>query len=541
METLTSADINLDLVQRQLDKILDSSEFAGTTRSKRLLSYLVEQSTTGQSQTLKGYTIGVDVFDRAEGFDPALDPIVRVQAGHLRKRMDRYYAEEGKDDEIRILIPKGSYAPIYEITQRPDKTDSTNSEITSEHNQPKPGKRDQKHSIAVMPFDNLSDNKDQDYFADGMTEEILNALARFKELKVISRHSTFRYKGNPGDPRDIGRELDVRYVLEGSVRLWQNQIKVSAQLIETESGSYLTNEAFVRDLSVENIFDIQEDIASRIAAEIAEPHGVIHKNGFVRRAQTNDLDAYDCRLLASEYWREPSRENHSRVRNLLERSVSLDPSYSGAWACLSLIYCDEVRGGYNTIAEPPPLDRALNAAKRAIEIEPSNAVGYHALFITHFHRAELSSFERAADKALILNSNYPDLLADLAACKGILGDWSTGYTLLLRAFDLSPHPPGWYQAIEALYHYLHKRYEEARSATEGIHLGSFYWGYLFRIMIHGQLGDAAQAKTSIDKLHTEIPQFKQTARALIQNWNIQPDDAEHMIEGWKKAGLEVDD
>ena len=209
METLTSANIDLGPVQRQLDKILDSNEFAGTTRSKRFLSYLVEQSITGQSQTLKGYTIGVDVFDRAEGFDPTLDPIVRVQAGHLRKRMDRYYAEEGKDDEIRILIPKGSYAPIYEITQRPNKTDSTVSELTSEHNQPMQVERDQKHSIAVMPFDNLSDNKDQDYFADGMTEEILNALARFKEFKVISRHSTFRYKGNLWDPRDCPSSYDL--------------------------------------------------------------------------------------------------------------------------------------------------------------------------------------------------------------------------------------------------------------------------------------------------------------------------------------------
>lgn len=539
MGTLASAQLERGVIQQQLEKILASSQFAETTRLDRFLKYLVNESLAGHGEALKGYAIGLDVFDKPEDFDPSIDTIVRVQAGKLRNRLDLYYASEGKDDPVRIIVPKGSYAPVFEVAFDPESVDKGPDDgdgITTE----KSRNALEKYSIAVLPFDNLSGDPGQEYLADGITEEILNALARFRELRVISRHSTFRYKDKPGDPREIGNELGVRYVLEGSFRRWQDQVRVTAQLIETTSGAHLTSEVYDKDISAQNLFDIQEDIAARIAAEIAEPHGVIHRIGSRRReAGTTILDAYECRLLASEYWREPNIDSHKRVRGLLERAVSVDPRYAGAWAMLAIVYGDEVRGGYNFQPDPPPLDRALEAARKAVEIDPVNATGYHALFITHFHRGELASYRKAADRALALNANYPDLVADYGICLGLSGNWDDGYKHVQRAIDLSPHPPGWYWAFMAIYFYVKRDYSKAREQTESVRMSAFFWGDLISAMIFGQLGDHKSAKAAAASALAAAPDFEDSAKAALTLWNFQPDDIQHMVEGWRKAGLEV--
>ncbi len=540
MGTLASAHLDEGIVEQQLERVLASSQFVDTTRLNRFLQYLVRQSLAGNSEALKGYAIGVDVFDKPEDFDPSIDTIVRVQAGKLRSRLDLYYASEGKEDPLRIMVPKGSYAPVFEVALDPETQAEELAEAGSQGSQSGNQNSFQKYSIAVLPFDNLSGDPDQEFLADGLTEEILNALAKFRELRVISRHSTFRYKDKPGDPREIGEELGVRYVLEGSVRRWRDQVRVTAQLIETRTGAHLTSETYDRDISAESLFDIQEDIASRIAAEIAEPHGVIHRTGGPRRMETANLDAYECRLLASEYWRAPTIETHAKVRGLLERAVAIDADYAGAWAMLAIVYGDEVRGGYNYNPDPPPLDRALEAAKKAVEIDPRNAAGYHALFLTHFHRGEIAAYESAAKKALSLNANYPDLLADYGFSKGCLGDWEQGRKYAQRAMDLSPHPPAWYRAIFAIYHYLKGEYDVALAQTEAAALGAWFWGNLIRAMVHGQLGNENEARELARTALEAFPEFESQARGALGVWNFQPDDVDHFIDGWRKAGLKIE-
>ena len=540
MSTLASAHLDQGVVEQQLERVLASSQFVDTTRLNRFLQYLVRQSLAGNSEALKGYAIGVDVFDKPEDFDPSIDTIVRVQAGKLRNRLDLYYASEGKEDPLRIIVPKGSYAPVFEVALDPETQSGDSGEADAQSSRSDKQDTFQKYSVAVLPFDNLSGDPDQEFLADGLTEEILNALARFRELRVISRHSTFRYKDKPGDPREIGEELGVRYVLEGSVRRWRDQVRVTAQLIETRNGAHLTSEIYDRDISAESLFDIQEDVASHIAAEIAEPHGVIHRTGSPRRMETADLDAYECRLLASEYWRAPTVETHAKVRGLLERAVAIDPHYAGAWAMLAIVYGDEVRGGYNYDPEPPPLDRALEAAQNAVEIDPMNAAGHHALFMTHFHRGEIAAYESASTKALSLNANYPDLLADYGFCKGCLGDWREGHKYFQRAMDLSPHPPGWYRVLFAVYHYLQGEYEEALAQTEATALGAWFWGNLVRAMIHAQLGNESEAGESARVALEAYPEFESQARGALGVWNFQQDDVDHFIDGWRKAGLKIE-
>lgn len=544
MSAIASAHLDRGIVESQLTRILASPQFAETTRLNRFLQYLVDRALAGDAASLKGYTIGLDVFDKPDDFDPSVDTIVRVQAGKLRTRLDLYYAGDGKDDPLRIIIPKGSYAPVFEVALEPGESNADGSKADAAGLSPSDDseQRRRRYSLAVMPFDNLSGDPNQEFLADGVTEEIINALSRFRELQVISRHSTFRYKNQHADPRDVGAELNVGFILEGSIRRWQDQVRVTAQLIDAQTGVHLTGESHDREVSAQSLFDIQEDIASRIAAEIAEPHGVIHRIGAPRRrAGTQALDAYECRLLASEYWRAPTRDAHARVVGLLERAVKIDPDYAGAWAMLAIVYGDEVRGGYALGRDTPPLDRALDAARRAIEIDPTNATGYHALFLTHFHRHEMTSYRDAAERALALNPNYPDLIADYGICLGFSQDWEKGRAHVERALGLSPHPPGWYRAFFALYHYMRGDYAEALVQTEAVMLGAFYWNDLIRAMIHAQLGHDAKARDHARLTLDVFPDFEDQARNALALWNFRSDDVSHIIDGWRKAGLAIPD
>ena len=530
MTAVASAPMEPGVVQQQLERILSSSQFVDTTRLARFLKYLVDQTLAGNDDALKGYSIGLDVFDKPDDFDPAIDTIVRVQASKLRSRLDLYYATDGAEDPLRILVPKGSYVPVFQVAFDPVANESTPPSDTAQH----------RYSIAVMPFDNLSGSPDQEFLADGFTEEILNALARFREFRVAARHSTFRYKNTKGDAREIGAELGVRYILEGSVRRWKDQIRVTSQLIDTATGAHMLSETYDDDMSVESLFDIQESIALQIAAEIAEPHGVIHKTGAAhRRAATDNLDAYEARLLASEYWRNPRPETHETTVKHLERAVGLDPNYSGAWAMLAILYGDEVRFGFARESNRPPLDRALEAAKRAVETDPKDASGYHALFMTHFHRNELSAFESAAKRALALNPSYPDMLADYGCCVAYSGQRDIGLAWLQKAMDLSPDAPGWYRATIAVIHYLNKDYDTARDVIEGFNLGSSFLGDFVRAMVYAQLGKTADAQRYLERGNERLPGNTALDEDYLKIWNLGPPEVEHLFDGWKKAGLNV--
>lgn len=527
-----TAPIDRGIVERQLERILASEQFVETTRLARFLEYVVLQALSGNADGLKGYAIGLDVFDKPPTFDPSIDTIVRVQAGKLRSRLDLFYAGEGKDDPLRIIIPKGSYVPVFELALASATTGTSTQEAVVPSDSPRA-------SIAVMPFDNLSGDPDQEFLADGFTEEVIEALSRFRELRVVSRHSTFRYKNRPVDPRELASDLDVKFLLEGSVRRWKEKLRITARLVEAVSGRQLASDAFDREMSTQGLFDIQQEIAAQIAAEIGEPFGVIHRIGARRRAETFALDAYECRLLASEYWREPTAKNHARVIALLERALAIDPDYAGAWAMLGIVYGDEVRAGFNLKKESPSLDRALCAAQKAVELDPANAAGHYALFLTRYHRGEFDQFEAAAQKALQLNPNYPDMLADMGTCIAFKGDWNKGLALLERAIDLSPNPPGWYRAALVLNQIRLDDYEAA--LVEVRLMGDTLWERkgLLELAILGRMGLSADARPLATRILKDLPYYARFVEQSFAAWHLPEALQLKLFQGWRSAGLDL--
>ena len=202
-----------EAIRGQLERILQSAEFRASDKQRKFLNFVVAEALNGRAAQLKGYTIAVSVYGRTETFDPQVDPIVRVEAGRLRRALEHYYLTAGQNDPVRIEIPKGGYVPTFRMVRKPPPGAETQSSESEDSELPSGP------SVAVLPLINMTADKEQDYFVDGLTEELTVELARYQEFRVIASQSTMRFKGQESDPKEIGGDLGVRFLLVGSVRM----------------------------------------------------------------------------------------------------------------------------------------------------------------------------------------------------------------------------------------------------------------------------------------------------------------------------------
>lgn len=382
--------------------------------------------------------------------------------------------------------------------------------------------------LAVLPFDNLSAEVDA-YFADGLTEDIITNLSRFRDLLVIARSSTFRFKGRRIDLRELSAELGAGYVVQGSVRRAGGRVRVTARLIDAGTGLHLWADHFDREMA--DLFAVQDDVTRTIAATL----GVRIQDAGLQRALRKslaELDAYDCILRARRYTASLTREAHAEARDLLEKAVALDPASADAHALLANVYLAEHRFGTNP--RPDPVARALTMAEAATRLDPQNAYARCWLAIVHFFRGENEKFEAEARRAIALNPNDPETLADIGHYLAFLGAFDRGVALSRRAQALNPLHPGWYHFSFARRHYDERAYEEVLADVERIAMPEFYWTHLLHAAALGQLGrpDAAAA---LRRLYVLKPDF--AAATELRKWNAAPADAEHILDGLRKAGL----
>ena len=231
-------------VRRQLDKILASEPFVRSARISRFLRFTVEQTLAGHGEELKEYLLGVEVFDRKESYDSRVDPIVRVEARRLRAKLRQYYETTGQADAVVIDFPTGSYVPSFRPRAEAP---------------PAPPAPQAPNTIAVLPFANLSPEPDYEYFSDGLTAELIHGLTKVECLRVVAWQSAAQLRGRDLDIHAIRERLKAGTVLTGSVRRAGEQLRVTAQLIDTATGVYLWSETY--DRALRDLFTIQEEIS----------------------------------------------------------------------------------------------------------------------------------------------------------------------------------------------------------------------------------------------------------------------------------------
>ncbi len=387
----------------------------------------------------------------------------------------------------------------------------------------------EKAVLAVLPFSNLSADIDE-YFADGLTEDIITNLSRFRELAVIGRASTFRFKGQAIELPEVREKLSADYVVEGSVRRAAGRVRITAQLVDAATGFHLWADKYDREM--EDIFAVQDEVTRTIAATLGVKLQDVATQRALRKSRA-ELDAYDCLLRARRYTSMLSAEVHAEARDLLEQATAQDPSHAEAHALLANVYLAEHR--FDTNPRPDSISRALHMAQVATRLDPQSAYARCWLGIVHFFRGENDTFKAEVRRALDLNPNDPETLADIGHYLAFMGEFERGLELSQQAQKLNPLHPGWYFFSAARYDYDRRAYEEVLADVQRISMPHFYWTHLLSTAALGQL-ERPEAAASLAAIYELKPNF--SAEVELAKWNAAPEDFDHLMEGLRKAGLD---
>jgi len=520
-----------EAIRVQLERILQNADFRASDKQRNFFNFVVDETLDGRASQLKGYTIAVAVYGRAETFDPQVDPIVRVEAGRLRRALEHYYLTAGKNDPVHIKIPKGGYVPTFHTVQIPPsgaQTQPPERENSAPAAEP---------SIAVMPLLNLTGDEDQDYFADGLTEELTAEFARYQEFRVIAAQSTLRFKGRKVDPKEIGRNLGVRFLLTGSIQKDSKTVKVAIRLIDTFSTAQIWGESYKRDLTAANLIALQEEIAHGTVGVIADQYGLISRklSRESRKKSPADLRAYDAILRFYQYETELTPEAFGKALAALEQAIEIDPEYGLAWAMLGHIHADNFALGFCEIEAP--LEKALTFARKGVALAPDNQFAQDALTLVYFHLGAKEMFLQHLEQSLALNPNAPYIIGVAGWHLALYGEWDRGLTLLTKGMKLNPYHPSWFHLAPFMDAYRRGEYENALAEALKFNYPELFWDPVMRAAAFGRLGRQSQAKTAVGQLLKLEPDFATRGRLLIGRYVKVDDLVDGVIDGLRKAGL----
>jgi TolB-like protein len=392
--------------------------------------------------------------------------------------------------------------------------------------------------VAVLPFEYRGANAEIAALCEGLSEDIVTGLSRFSYLRVIARSSTLRFAHAAGDVRTIGKELGARYVMEGSLRQAGSMLRITVELVDTDSGSHLWAETYDRAFHSEEVFALQDELVPRIVATVADTRGVLPRTmGEVLRGRNpEELTPYEALLRSMAYHHRVSAEEHAVARAVLERALKQAPNNADCWAMLSHLYREEYAHGFNV--RPDPVGRAFAAARRAVEIAPSNHLAYFALAAAQFFQREFQSFRNNAERAISLNPMDGFTTAYLGFQIAYSGDWERGCALAERAIQLNPHHPGWYRFTFFFDAYRKGDYRGALDIALKVNMPGFWRTHLALAAAYGQLGEREAARNAAQDLLAVRPDFAVAAREELRKW-WDPELVEHLIDGLRKAGLEI--
>ncbi|QIG46803.1 tetratricopeptide repeat protein [Nordella sp. HKS 07] len=385
-----------------------------------------------------------------------------------------------------------------------------------------------KPSIAVLPFTNMSGDPEQQYFADGITEDIITELSRARGLFVTARNSSFSYRDKAVDVRRIAHELSVRYVVEGSVRRMAGRIRITAQLIDAVSGNHVWSERF--DRSIDDLFAIQDELIQTIVATITgrlEDAEIWNSS----RKRTGSLSAYDCLLRGIEQLRAYGPEVNRRARELFEQAVALDPQYALAHAYLALSLV--IESGY--FSAPDAIkQRALESAVTAVGLDPRESRCHIFLGQIHRFRSEYDLAISHLERGLALNPNDATGMIHLASVLGVSGRAEEGLEIIHRAIKLDPFLRFYWGAL-AICLYTLRRYEEALAAHQKrLESDKSPWWLAKEAACLAQLGRLEEAHALAAEVLRRKPSF--SVRVEMPHYKY-PGDAENLRQGLLMAGL----
>jgi len=381
-------------IRAQLDRILESRSFRNSERLQRFMKFAVECTLRGTTDQLKESVLGLEVFDRGSGYDPRIDSIVRVEAQRLRRRLREYYQGDGLSDPVSIAIQPGSYVPVFTHIVRGDARELQRGSRLPETSQPSP------QTVAVLPLSNLSEHPEQEYFCEGITDDIIYALSRIPGLTVIGHTSAFALKGLL-DARDVATRLGAGTVVDGSVRRSGDRLKVFAEMIDAATGEVRWAETY--DRTFEAVFTVETEIAQAVARVLQMTLAPPASRKLIRGAPS--MDAYLLYLQGRYALNRLSASGYRTAVAIFENAVASFPSYASPYAGLADAYAYLALWGYARPRDVFP--KAEQAALQALKLDPLLPHAYSCLAAaTAFYEWRWEEASGLARRATELEPSY---------------------------------------------------------------------------------------------------------------------------------------
>ena len=570
-------------IVEQLQKLLSRNGLDASERNRRFLSYVVEETLAGRGSRIKAYNIALAAFDRGRDFDPLTDPIVRIEATRLRRALEHYYLTLGRQDRVRIDIPKGSYVAVFTLKDLepesiPVETPEATPEVLPESPQPTPqsspaiaSQTIPKHilplaaaivlaavvwlviqqlwntigeprvtqtrgpKIIVLPFEDVSETHARSFIARGLTYDIVANLTRFDDLFIYGPETSFRTDGQ--EPLD-----DADYLLSGTVMPTDTEVRVSAALQDTATGQNVWTWTSEGPLTPSNILSVQADVADRVASAVGQPYGAVFQRTATELAgkPARDLLSYECVVRFQQYWRVYDAREYDDLRSCMEATVRRDPKYARARSSLALLYVDAFRFGYGSEQlNFDPVQHALELAESAIDLEPRASDGYLALSVARWFDHNVDGSLEAAKYGLTLNPNNTNLIGELGIRYALLARWDESKEMMDKLFVRNPRAPAGYRRASFLYAYMHGDYQKALSEAMAAELPLNLYDHVLRAIVYEKLGNSAQAKIAIAEILKIDPEYGAHVVADFRKRNADPSIVRAIAEGLSAAGLTV--
>jgi serine/threonine-protein kinase len=508
-------------VREQLARVVNSPGFVSSLRLCRFLTHIVNRTIDGDIDSLKEFSIAMDVFDRTSEYDSNIDAIVRVEARRLRAKLKSYYEEgPGAVDPVLIGLRPGSYVPVFRWVdaQPPKHREEIGATVP-------PGRV----SIAVLPFVNMSPDPEQDYFCDGISEEIMNSLTRVSGLNVIARTSAFHFKGVNIDIREVGQRLGADLVIEGSVRKAGEQLRITAQMIQAESGHHLWSETFRRELK--DVFAIQEGIAGSVA-DLLRVH-IPEVQGPVRPSAPNP-DAYTAYLRARFLIHQQSPEALHAAIDQLRKLIEAYPEYalaysdmaaaSGLLALFGVVSGREVypevkanaERGYALDPESGETctvlgglrgsfehrwDEADKMYERALKLQPGHARAHMFRAMTWLCQGDIQAAEAGLRRSAQLDPLSASDCARMGYLHYVKGDYQSAAEHLRQSFELDRDYPE-ARLYEGLLQFQQQHYD---AVIQCLSLSESPLDIGLLAAAHAKAGSVSRAEKCIESLHQLAP------------------------------------
>jgi len=501
-----------------LERILANGDFDASPRSRAFIRFIVEETLAGRQEGLTQAAIATRVFGRREDFDPTVDPIVRIQAGRLRRSLERYYLLTGARDPVRIELPRGTYVPVLRWATPPEKAAAERLPAAAVDDWP---------SVVVLPFQSATPDAELDEAAARFRDQLVVEMGRYRDVRVVLRSE----RDKPGSsPREF--ELSGRLSRDEGGR-W-----LTVQLLDRWTTGQVWSQEYRGGADALSAF--YEETARVVAARVASEHGVVAQRLWAeqRRRPPAELTPYGAILRSYQFFFNRDPADFAPAVEALRRVVAAEPECSLAWVQLSRLY------SANYAQEIAPVDTSIDdavaQAQRGVRLDPTGQRARSALAFALLLKGEFAASRTEAQNALDLNPDSLVYLESIGWLITLCGDWDSGPALIRRAIARNPHVmPVAFHGLWA-HHLRRGEIDEAYQAALQYGDPIPFWRAVTRACCLGHFGRLEEARIEVAELLRTKPDFARRGRTLIGRLVKFPDLLERIVDGLAKAGLVLD-